>query len=56
MAEGWGIYVQAMSRLPSPYPELAERSYIPGSLNEFEQITEYDVLEKESLYEHLQTV
>ena len=55
-AEGWGIYVQAMSKLPSPYPELAERSYIPGSLNEFEQITEYDVLEKESLYEHLQTV
>ena len=52
---GWGIYVQAMSRLSSPYHELAERIYTPGSWDEFYNITEYDVLEKESFFELLQS-
>ena len=55
-AVGFGIYVQVMSKLPSPFPDLAERSYIPSSWWEYDNISEYDVLEKESLYEHLQTV
>ena len=52
-AVGWGIYVQVMSKLPSPYPELAERSYIPDNWDEFYNITEYDVLEKVSFYDYL---
>ena len=47
---GWGIYVQVMSKLPSPYQELAERIYTPESWDEFDKITEYDVLEKESFF------
>ena len=39
-----------MSKLPSPYQELAERIYTPESWDEFDQITEYDVLEKESFF------
>ena len=52
-AVGFGIYVQVMSKLPSPFPDLAERSYIPSSWDEFENISDYDVLEKVSFYDHL---
>ena len=45
--------MQAMSKLPSPFPELAERSYIPDDWDEFDNITEYDVLEKVSFYDYL---
>ena len=50
---GWEVYLQVMSKLPPPYPELAERSYITDYWDEFDNISEYDVLEKESFYRHL---
>ena len=49
----WGMHVDEMSRFPHPYPELAERSYVADSFREFDNISEYDVLEKESFYRHL---
>ena len=36
-----------MSRLPYPFPELAEKLYIPSSYDELYNITKYDLLEKE---------
>ena len=37
-----------MSKLPLPYPKLAENMYIPSSEAELDNITRYELLEKES--------
>ena len=52
---GNGMLLQVMSKLPFPYPELAESIYITDSMDEFDNIAEYDVLEKESFYNHQQS-
>ena len=41
-----GIWKQVMSNLPFPFPELAERTYIPSSWSEFGNITKYKLLKK----------
>ena len=46
---------QEMSKLPYPYPELAEKFYIPSSFDEFDNITKYQVLEKVSYLHCLQS-
>ena len=45
---GFEIWNQVMLNLPSPYPELAKRIYFTSSWEEFDNITYYDLLEKES--------
>ena len=42
-----------MSKLPYPFPELAEELYIPSSYNELHNITKYDLLEKEGYYTYI---
>ena len=37
-----------MSKLSSPFPELAEKLYIPSSYDERDSITRHDLLDKES--------
>ena len=39
-----------MSKLPHPFPKLAEKLYISNSHDEFDNITKYDLLDKESYY------
>ena len=48
MPPGMDIWKQELSMLPYPYPELAKRTYITSSYDEFDNITKYHVLEKES--------
>ena len=48
MVPGANNWVQEMSKLPYPYPELTDFFYIPSSYDEFFNITKYQVLEKES--------
>ena len=48
MQPGSDIWRQEMFKLPFPYPELAERVYIPSSRGELWNITRYKLLEKES--------
>ena len=43
---GMEIWKHVMSKMPSPYPELAERIYIASSWEEFDNITKYDLVEK----------
>ena len=43
---GMEIWKHVMSKMPSPYPELAERIYIASSWEEFNNITKYDLVEK----------
>ena len=38
-----------MSNLPFPLPELAEKLYLTSSDDEYDNITKYHLLEKESL-------
>ena len=52
---GMEIWVQVMSTMPSPYPELAERIYITSSWEEFDNITKYFLLEKESFFFHVES-
>ena len=37
-----------MSKLPHPFPELAEKLYIPSSYDEMDNITRLNLLDKES--------
>ena len=37
-----------MSKLPHPFPELAEKLYISNSYDEHDNITKHDLLDKES--------
>ena len=53
---GMEIWVQIMSTMPSPYPELAERIYITSSWEEFDNITKYFLLEKESFFFHVESI
>ena len=53
MGPGMDHWKQEMSKLPIPFPELAERMYITGSYDEFENITKYKLLEKESFIKHV---
>ena len=46
---GSEMWKHEMSKLPFPFPELARSLYIASSFNEFDNITKYHVLEKESL-------
>ena len=55
MQPGADIWRQEMSKLPYPYPELAELFYIPSSYDEFDNITKYQVLEKVSYLQCLQS-
>ena len=41
------IWMQVMSQMPSPYPELAKKMYITSSWEELDNMTKHDVLEKE---------
>ena len=44
------MWKQVMSNLHPPYPELSEqRFYIPNSWEEFNNLTKYHLLEKESV-------
>ena len=43
---GMEIWVQVMSTMPSPYPELAEQIYITSSWEEFDNITKYLLLKQ----------
>ena len=47
MHPGMEIWKQQMSKLPYPFPQLAERTYITSSWDEFDNITKYHLLEKE---------
>merc|ERR1712079_768229 len=47
---GRDIWKQEMSKLPHPFPELAERTYITNSYDEFDNITIYRLLGKESFF------
>ena len=42
-----------MSKLPLPFPKLAEGMYIAGSNAELNNITRYELLEKESSIKHV---
>ena len=53
MAPGSEIWRQELSKLPHPFPELAEKYYIAKSYDELDNITKYDLLEKESYFYHL---
>ena len=55
MVPGANNWVQEMSKLPYPFPDLAEKFYIPSSFDEFINITQYQVLEKESYIHSLQS-
>ena len=50
---GTEIWKQVMSTLPFPFPELAERIYISNSYDEFDNITKYDLLDKESYFYYI---
>ena len=50
MAPGSEIWRQELSKLPHPFPELAEKYYIAKSYDELDNITKYDLLEKESYF------
>ena len=39
-----------MSKLPHPFPELAEKLYISNSYDEHDNITKHDLLDKESTF------
>ena len=53
---GSDIWRQEMSKLPDPFPELAEKFfYITSSYDEFFNITKYQLLEKESYLHCLQS-
>ena len=41
--------IQAMSKMHSPYPEIAIRAHVTTSWEEFYNFTKYHVLEKEIL-------
>ena len=42
-------FIQVMSKMHSPYPEIAERAHITSSWEEFDNFTKYHLLEKEIL-------
>ena len=48
MRPGNNIWMQQLSKLPNPFPELAERMYITSSYDEFDNISKYQMLKKES--------
>ena len=50
MTPGMNIWKHEMSKLPDPFPELAERTYITNSNDEFDNITIYRLLEEESFF------
>ena len=53
---GSDIWRQQMFKLPDPFPELAEKFfYITSSYDEFFNITKYQLLEKESYLNCLQS-
>ena len=47
---GGDIWKQEMSKLSYPFPKLAENYYITNSWDEFNNITKYYVLEKDSAF------
>ena len=53
MSEGMDHWRKEMSKLPLPFPELAETMYIPRSRAELNNITKYKLLEKESFIKHI---
>ena len=54
MHPGMEIWKQQMSKLPYPFPQLAERTYITSSWDEFDNITKYHLLEEESFLYHVE--
>ena len=50
MSPGANIWKQEMSKLPDPFPELAERMFITSSYDEFDNITKYRLLNKVSYF------
>ena len=50
MYPGSEIWKQEMSKLPFPFPEMAEKSYITSSNDEFYNMTKFHALEKESFF------
>ena len=51
MQPGSDIWRQEMFKLPYPFPELAEKFYIPSSYDEQDNITKYKLLEKEGYFQ-----
>ena len=47
---GYEIWNQIMLNLPPPFPELAEKIYMTNSWEEYDNITIYGLLEKESIF------
>ena len=47
---GGDIWKQEMSKLSYPFPKLAENYFITNSWDEFNNITKYYVLEKDSVF------
>ena len=47
MEPGSEVWRQELSKLPHPFPELAEKYYIANSYDELDNITKYDLLDKE---------
>ena len=49
MEPGGKIWVEVMSNMPHPYPELSNRAVIASSWPEFYNLTKKDIFEKESV-------
>ena len=47
---GGDIWKQEMSKLPYPFPKLAENYYITNSWDEMDNMSKYYVLEKDSFF------
>ena len=44
-----------MSNMPFPFPEVAEKLYITSSYDEYDNITKYHLLKKESFSNHVES-
>ena len=51
LSHGMDIWRQEMFKLPYPFPELAEKLYIPSSYDEQDNITKYKLLKKEGYFQ-----
>ena len=47
---GAHIWKQTLSLMPSPYPELADKLYLPSSWDEYDNMTYNFTLEKGSIF------
>ena len=53
MAPGSEVWRQELAKLPHPFPVLAEKYYIANSYEELDNITKYDLLDKESYFYYI---